>query len=100
MLSDNRIVLPELQPFLAVVPVLLSEITVIAGFALELDNRASFLPLGHDNNLIVCQPAAMNGRMDLNNYIFQGDEGKPPSSKGSTSIALSLGLTLFSELWV
>jgi hypothetical protein len=89
-----------LQPFLAVVPVLLREITVIASFALELDNRASFLPLGHDNNLIVSQPAAMNGRMDLNNYIFQGNEGKPLSTKGSTSIALSLGLTLFSELWV
>jgi hypothetical protein len=51
MLAHNRIVPPQLKPFLAVITVFLREITVIAGFALELDDRARFLSLGHVHNL-------------------------------------------------
>ena len=46
--------LAQLNPFLAVIPVLLREIAVVARLALELDDRASFLPLRHDGTPVGC----------------------------------------------
>src|SRR5262249_60469280 len=50
VLADDRVVLAELEPLLAVVLVLLREIAVVAGLALQLDDEARFLPLRHGSN--------------------------------------------------
>src|SRR5437763_4420755 len=42
VLADDRVVLPQGDPLLGVVPVLLGEVAVAAGLALEFDGRAGF----------------------------------------------------------
>src|SRR5262245_6324160 len=69
VLAHDRVILAELDALLGVVLVLLGEVAVIAGFALELDNLASFFRLGHDGaSFCVFTPAQpVADRNDIRN---------------------------------